>query len=285
MMTSRFDRPKVSIVIATYARRAHLERCIAGIRASVNVPHETIVVGSGDGDGTEAWLESQADVRFVFEPRREGATRAYNKGFRAAVGELVLWLNDDAYPLPGAVEAAVRMIERPEFADVGMIAFYHNMDRRRNRLDSVQWGGVTYSLYNVRGVPYANFGLLRRELLERVGFLDERYYFCAWDPDLSLKVQREAGLRVVGCREALIHHEELIDARKSDDMKIADEDNAKLFAKWGLPAAFSYPDPGPAYRDMVRRMGKSRHRGPPDRIERGALHQTPSDADEVVRNG
>jgi hypothetical protein len=40
-----------------------------------------------------------------------------------------------------------------------------------------------------------NFGLLRRALLERLGYLDERYYFCAWDPDLSLKVQREAGLK------------------------------------------------------------------------------------------
>ncbi|MCZ6682413.1 MAG: glycosyltransferase family 2 protein [Planctomycetota bacterium] len=248
----RNSRPVVSIVIATYARRARLERCIAGIRANINVPRETIVVGSGAGDGTESWLENQVDVRFIPERTRQGATRAYNKGFKAAAGDYVLWLNDDAYPLPGAVEAAIRMIERPESDEVGMIAFYHNMGRKRNRLDSVNRDGMTYGIYNVRGVPYANFGLLRRGLLEQVGYLDERYYFCAWDPDLSLKVQREAGLRVVGCREALIHHEELIDARKSEDLKIADEDNAKLFAKWGLPESFSYPDPAPAYLESVR---------------------------------
>jgi len=230
------ESPLVSIVIATYHRLGSLKRCLEGVRAHVAIAHEIVVVGGSAGDGTEEWLEAQADVRFIREPQREGATKAYNRGFRAARGQYVmLW-----------------MLERPDLADVGMIAFYHNLDREWNRLDSVEHDGITYSIYNVRGVPYANFGLLRRELLERLGFLDERYYFCAWDPDLSLKVQREAGLKVVGCREALIYHEELIDERKTQDLSAVDEDNAKLFAKWSLPEKFSYPDPVPAYQQMLR---------------------------------
>lgn len=249
------ETPVVSIVIATYARLERLKRCIAGIRRNVQIGHETIVVGSGGGDGTEDWLAGQADLRFIREMTREGATRAYNKGFRAAAGRYVMWLNDDSYPLAGAVEAAVRMIERQDLADVGMIAFYHNLDREWNRLDSIDYEGQTYSIYNVRGVAYANFGLLRRELLERLGFLDERYYFCGWDPDLALKVQFEAGLKVIGCRESLVYHEELIDDRKSRDMAMIDADNGKLFAKWSLPEKFSYPDPRPAYQQMLRERG------------------------------
>ena len=246
------ESPLVSIVIATYHRFDRLKRCLAGIRANVAIPHEMIVVGGSAGDGTEEWLESQPDIRYIREPQREGATRAYNKGFRAAHGHYVMWLNDDSHPLPNAVEAALWTLERPDLADVGMIAFYHNLDRERNRLDSIEHDGRTYSVYNVRGLPYANFGLLRRELLERLGYLDERYYFCAWDPDLSLKVQQEAGLKVVGCREAFIFHEELIDERKTQDLSVVDEDNGKLFAKWQLPEKFSYPDPAPAYQQMLR---------------------------------
>lgn len=245
--------PVVSIVIATYARLDRLKRCIEGVRAGVSLPHETIVVGGATDDGTAEWVTAQPDLRFIREPRREGATRAYNRGFRAAAGTYVMWLNDDSYPLPGAVEAAVRMIERPDLRDVGMVAFYHNLDREWNRLDTVEKEGVSYALYNVRGTPYANFGLLRRDLLERLDYLDERYYFCGWDPDLSLKIQRVAGLNVIGCREALVYHEELIDDRKADDLEHAvNVDNEKLFAKWRLPAKFSYPDPAPAYRDMIR---------------------------------
>lgn len=249
------DSPIVSIVIATYARCTRLQRCIEAVRANVGIAHEIIVVGGGAGDGTEAWAESQADIRFICETQREGACRAYNKGFRAACGRFVMWLNDDSYPLPGAVEAAVEMIEAPANDDIGMIAFYHNFDRERNRLDSLQHGNETYSIFNVRGMPYANFGLLRLSLLRQVGYLDERYYFCAWDPDLSLKVRREAGLKVVGCRRALVYHEELIDERKADDLSVWDEDNARLFAKWRLPEKDSYPDPGPAYRVMLRQRG------------------------------
>lgn len=246
--------PTVSIVLGTYNRRDRLIRCCEKVEANVAVPHEMIVVDGGSTDGTRDWLAAQRNVRLrvILEERREGATRAYNKGFRAAAGRYVMWLNDDSYPLPGAVEAAVAMIERPDLSDVGMVAFYHNHVRERNRLDTIEKGGVTYAVYNVRGVPYANFGLLRRELGERLGWLDERYYFCAWDPDLSLKVQREAGLKVIGCRQAIVYHEEVIDDRKAADVSIIDVDNAKLFEKWRLPPRFSYPDPGPAYREMLR---------------------------------
>lgn len=247
--------PTVSIVIASYNRLARLRRCIAMLRANVSIPHETLVVAGATTDGTLEWLETQPDLRLIRESRREGATRAYNKGFRAAVGRYVIWLNDDSYPLPGAIEAAVAMIENPAFTDVGMVALYHNFDRRWNRLHSVDRDGETYSVFNVRGVTYANFGLLRRTLLESLGYLDERYYFSAWDPDLSLKVQREAGLKVIGCPRALVYHEELIDDRKLADLAALARDNERLFAKWNLPAKFAYADPAPEYQRMLLLRG------------------------------
>lgn len=246
-------QPPVSIVIATYSRLKRLQNCLHHVTANVGIPHEVIVVGGGH-DGTAEWLRQQPTVRFIHEIVREGATRAYNKGFRVARGRYVMWLNDDSYPLSGAVEAAVELMERPSMRGVGMIAFYHNEKRPRNKLDSIQHDGERYSIYNVRGTPYANFGLLPRDLLDRLDYLDERYYFCAWDPDLALKVQREAGLRVVGCRKSMIHHEELLDDRKQADLAVAEQDNARLFAKWSLPEKLSYPDPGPAYRAGLREL-------------------------------
>jgi len=246
--------PVVSIVIATHQRLERLKRCIAAIRRNVTSDYELVVVGGGT-DGTTEWATARSDIRFIREERREGATRAYNKGFRVAAGRYVMWLNDDSYPLPGAVEAAINMIERPDLRDVGLVAFYHDEDRKWNRLHEVVHEGNTYRIYDVRGATYANFGLLRRSLLAHLEYLDERYYFCAWDPDLSLKVQREAGLLVIGCPGALIHHEELMDERKRQDMSIADADNAKLFRKWRLPEKFTYPDPGPAYQRLLEERG------------------------------
>lgn len=193
-------------------------------------------------------------LRVILEPEREGAVKAFNKGFRAATGRYVMWLNDDAYPLPNAVEAAIAMIERDDLSDIGMVAFYHNWHGEKNVLDRVTHDGKTYEICNVRGYPYANFGLLRRALLERIGYADERFHFFGFDPDLSLKVQLDEGLKVIGCRSALIHHDEHHDERKVADLDTGAKDNAKLFAKWNLPERGTYPDPGPAYRRMLRAL-------------------------------
>ncbi len=241
----------VSIVVPTFNRLERLERCIDNIRRNVVHASEVIVVDGGSTDGTRDWLSRQSDLGVILEPWREGAVRAFNKGFRAATGHYLMWLNDDAYPLPGSVEAAVAMIEGPDPADIGIVAFYHNWHSERNVLDRVERDGETYELCHIRGYPYANFGLIRRSLLEKVGYADERYYFFGFDPDLSLKVQLEEGLGVIGCRSALIHHDEFHDERKQDDLAVGEEDNAKLFAKWDLPPRGDYPDPRPAYLKML----------------------------------
>lgn len=244
----------VSIVVPTFNRFERLRRCVHKIQQNVTHPHEVIIVDGGSTDGARPWLAGQSGLRVILEPEREGAVRAFNKGFRAANGHYVMWLNDDAYPLPGSVEAAIEMIERPDLAEVGMVAFYHNWHSERNVLDRVTHEGESYELCHVRGYPYANFGLLRRTLLEKIGFADERYYFFGFDPDLSLKIQLDQGLKVLGCRRALIHHDEHHDERKLDDLDRGREDNEKLFAKWPLPPRGAYADPCPAYRKLVEKL-------------------------------
>lgn len=248
--------PTVSIVVATYNRLDRLRRTILMLRENVSISRELVVVGGASADGTREWLERQPDVRFLPETSRQGAVRAYNRGFRSARGRYVLYLNDDSHPLPGSVEAAVDMIERPDLRDVGLVAFYFTNDETRNVLDEVERDGVLYRIYNVRGTPYANFGLIRRDLLEELGYYDERYVTFATDPDLAMKVVREAGLEVLGCRQALIDHEEFIDDRKSEDLESTfSEDNRRFREKWGFPEKFTYQDPRPAYLEMLRRRG------------------------------
>ncbi len=226
-------------------------RCIDKICQNVSIANEIIVVDGGSTDGTRDWLAGKDNLRVILEHGREGAVKAFNKGFRASTGRYVMWLNDDAYPLPGSVEAALEMIERPELSDLGMVAFYHQWHSDRNVLDRVEHNGESFELCHVRGCPYANFGLLRRELLEQVGYADERFYFFGFDPDLSLRIQIDMGLKVIGCRGALIVHDEHHDDRKNDDLPIGNEDNVKLFAKWNLPEPGQYADPTPAYSQVL----------------------------------
>ena len=112
----------VSIVVPTYNRFDQLCGCINRIRQNVSHPYEIIIVDGGSTDDTRDWLAEQSDLHIILEPQREGAVKAFNKGFRAASGDYVMWLNDDAYPLSGSVEAAISMIEDTRCRDVGMVS-------------------------------------------------------------------------------------------------------------------------------------------------------------------
>lgn len=244
--------PLVSIVIPTFNRLRCLQQCIAEIRSGVAAAKEIVVVDGGSEDGTRDWLQTQADLHVIFEDEREGAVRAFNKGFRAACGRYVCWSNDDGYPMAGSVDAAIEMANRPGMNDVGMVAFYHNWHSPWNVLDRITFEGESYEMCHVRGFPYANFGLIRNDLLAQIGYADERFYFFGFDPDLSLKIQLEEGLKVVGCRAARMRHQELHDHRKLADLPRGREDNEALFAKWRLPDKDSFPDPAPAYLALLR---------------------------------
>lgn len=252
----RTARQTLSIVIATYRRLARLRLCVEKVRQNVRTPRELIIVDGGSDDGTREWLAEQPDVRTHIEESRGGCCRAYDIGLRMARGEWVMWLNDDAHPLEGAAENAIALLERDDMRDVGLVAFYHNHSQPWNELHGVEHDGARYGVLHVRGTPFANFGLLRRVLLEQVGFLDPGYRFCAWDPDLSLKVQRQAGLKVLGNPAALVYHEEFVDARKAEDAgEVRTRDNERLFAKWDLPPKGCFPDPRPAYLERLRSRG------------------------------
>ena len=91
-MSEPLQPPLVSIVVPTYNRLERLKRCIVGIRKNVQIDREIIVVGGASDDGTAEWVSSQPDIRFIRETQREGAVKAFNKGFRAARGVYAMWL-------------------------------------------------------------------------------------------------------------------------------------------------------------------------------------------------
>ena len=229
----------LSIVIPTCNRAVSLAKCLNAIRATVNCCYEIIVVDGASSDDTSRvlqvnWKQLGGAMRVIEESRREGFVRAVNRGFRAAQGQYVTWLNDDARPMEHALDRAVDQLAL-SYGNTGMVALFHPASSDRNIAMEVRHYGRSFHLQHVRGTLYANFGVASRATFERLNFFDERYYLNGADPDFSLKVW-DAGMKVVPALGAIIDHDELADQRRTDDRGRGEQDNAALFAKWNLPA-------------------------------------------------
>jgi GT2 family glycosyltransferase len=228
----------LSIILPTCNRAALLEKALSSIASSVRCSHEIIVVDGASNDRTTDVLNHARHylhdrLRVIREERREGFVKATNRGFKAATGKYMTWLNDDARPLSGALDLAVQQLESAE-QNVAFVAMFHRWHSTKNVAYETEHHGRMYRLCHVRGTLYANFPVGRRETYEKLNYFDERYFVCAADPDLSLKAW-QAGMKIVPAYGALIDHDEVFDDRRNSDSRFAEQDNQKLFDKWDLP--------------------------------------------------
>ena len=88
-------KPSCSVVICTRHREALLARCLDSLTRLDHPSYELIVVDNTAGEQEVARLAAVVGARYVVE-KRVGLSRARNTGGRAARGEIVAYVDDDA---------------------------------------------------------------------------------------------------------------------------------------------------------------------------------------------
>jgi len=88
--------PKISVVVCSYNGSATIRDCMEALQKVEYPNFEVIVVNDGSTDNL-AEIVSQYPVRLINTPNR-GLSSARNTGMEAATGEIVAYIDDDAYP-------------------------------------------------------------------------------------------------------------------------------------------------------------------------------------------
>src|SRR4051812_36761898 len=93
----------VSIVTVTYDTFFFLRLLVEKVREFVgDRAYEIIVVDRGSRDGTLEWCAQQSDLRVLSVPQK-GARHAHGeaaeKGVRAAVNDIIVFMDSDAHPV------------------------------------------------------------------------------------------------------------------------------------------------------------------------------------------
>jgi hypothetical protein len=176
--------PLVSLVVPSWRHGRYLSRTLESL-ARQSYPHlEVLVQDNASDDETREVLARWRDaprVRIVVE-RDAGQSDALGRGFRAARGDILGWLNADDLLMPEAVDVAVAALTR-ERADVvyGHCAL----------IDAAgQFGGYVPGVGAFDAVALRNHTpfiaqpgvLMRREAYESTGGIDASLHFTMdWD--------------------------------------------------------------------------------------------------------
>jgi glycosyltransferase involved in cell wall biosynthesis len=166
--------PLFSVITPSFNQAAFLEGCIQSVLAQGTEDFEHLVFDNCSTDGTLEVLKKYPHVRWVSESDR-GQSHALNKGFAAAKGRVLCWLNSDDEYAPGAFE-----IVRRELIDGGRPVIFGNareyyFDGRAPRIqqprfarrdDLLQWWDKSVSMLQ----PAVFF---TREVYERIGGVRE----------------------------------------------------------------------------------------------------------------
>src|SRR5207247_3830534 len=109
--------PKISVVVCTYNGASTIRDTLEALRDLDYPAFEVIVVNDGSTDET-GQIASTYPYRVINE-ENQGLSRARNTGIAAATGEMVAFIDDDAYPDPHWLRFLALSFMEDDYAAVG----------------------------------------------------------------------------------------------------------------------------------------------------------------------
>ncbi len=217
-----------SVVIANWNTRAMLLDCIRSVlddRGGAAI--ELIVVDNGSQDGSvEAVRKEFPDVRIIANDRNLGFARAANQGLRAAQGRHMILLNSDTKVTEGTIAEVVRYLDAHE--DVGAVGpqLLNADGSRQTSFDN--FPTLASELVNKSALRFlfpsifpsklqdvaeprevqsliGAFMAVPRRVIDRVGLLDEDFFFFLEETDWCLRIEK-AGYRIMHLPQVRVVH-------------------------------------------------------------------------------
>jgi GT2 family glycosyltransferase len=175
--------PVVSFLIATRNRGSVLVDSLQRVAACGLAPaqFEIIVVDNASTDGTPDLVSQQLPTVHLIRLENNRGPVAKNHALAAAKGEFAVFLDDDAYPLPGSVPQMIRHFrDDPRLAAAVFDVTLPDGNKECSAYPDVFIGAGTG---------------FRRELITRLGGLPQEFFMQAEEYDLSFRILA-AGYRI-----------------------------------------------------------------------------------------
>jgi GT2 family glycosyltransferase len=223
----------LSIIIVSWNVKEKLEECLRSIEKAIHFSQEknkkekkrefeVFVVDNASKDGSPHLVKERFPwVHLIVNETNLGFAKANNQALRLAQGRYVLLLNPDMRLFPDTLEEMILFMDNPQRGKVG-IAGCHLVDEKGKTIAQVRrfptifdQAAIVLKLphlfpklldsylrkdfdYNQEGRVDSirgSFFMIRREVLEKIGLLDERFFLWFEEVDFC-KRAKEAGYEI-----------------------------------------------------------------------------------------
>ena len=248
----------VTSVVLNYRTPDQTALAVASLRTSQRRPGEILIVDNHSGDGSAAMLRSAfADVRVIEAGANLGFSGGCNVGIREALdrhAQFVLLVNSDAVLAPDALDPLLGAMQRcpsigitapvllsreePDHIASAGILFSQRSGRMRHRASGRRVAALGLDPVHIVDAVSGCVMLVRREVFETIGLLDEAYFFSFEDIDFCLRA-RDAGFQTACVQDARAYHEggRTIGRRSSKRIYYGTRNHLRLAARVGHPSS------------------------------------------------
>lgn len=243
------EKVDVSVVIVSFNTKEFLLRCLSTLQKSEGVTIETWVVDNASRDGSGEVVRSQfPEVKLIENKENLGFSKANNLAIRQYAGRYILLLNPDTEVMPNTLGVMVNYLDK--YPRIGASTCRvelptGELDKDCRRSFPTPWvsfchfSGLSslfpewkiFGKYQMTYLPenevhevdacMGAFMMVRREVIEKIGLLDEDYFFYGEDIDWCFRI-KEAGWKITYNPEVkIIHYAGISSGIKKHSRKIS----------------------------------------------------------------
>lgn len=221
---------KLSIIIINYNVTQLLNNCLLSIQKYVEVDHEVIIIDNASPDSSwKSLITKFPEFHFIASPANEGFAKANNKAITTAKGEYLLLLNPDT-ELEG-----VYMKDILDFADTkenfgclgvrmhdakgnflpeskrsvpDMFNSFEKLFTNFKKNNSKSYYRNDIGEYETTAIDVVTgaFLLIKKEVYEKMGGLDETYFMYGEDIDICYTLLKKGYKNYYYGKASILHH-------------------------------------------------------------------------------
>lgn len=205
----------ISIIIPVHNQEEYTKACIESIQINTN-DYEIIIVDNGSSEKIDiGFYYSEMPVKMISNTENLGFPKAVNQGIEAAKGDIIVILNNDTIVTPHWLE----ILQGHLFNGFDMIGAVTNSSSgpqqvlidQYNDLETLYEAAESHRKKNEgQSFPYHRIVFIcvaiKREVIDRVGLLDEIYTPGNFEDDDYCMRAIEAGFKLGIAKDCFIHH-------------------------------------------------------------------------------